>query len=71
MTFKILTKEILSIYCVFKLFISGIDFIGLIYRPQCLKWLMHGSSLNKTIITRLHLPFLSVIQFALFSYFLL
>ena len=67
MTFKTTIKEILPIYCVYKLFISGIVFIGLIYGPHCLKGLMHGSSLNITIITRLHFPFfLSVIKFAPF-----
>ena len=65
MTFKISIKEILPIYCVYKLFFSGIGFICL-HRQYCLKGLMHGSSLNKTIITRLHFPFLSVKKFARF-----
>ena len=63
MTFKISIKEILSIYCVYKLFFSGIDFMCLFCSSHCLKELMHGSSLNITIITRLHFPFVSVIIF--------
>ena len=61
MTFKRSIKEILRIYCVHKLFFSGFVFICL-HRQNCLKGLMHGSSLNKTIITRFQFSFLSVID---------
>ena len=59
MTFKVTTDQILEVVCdcfyiVFIAFIAFIAFIDLIYGYHCLKELMHGSWLNKTIITRLH-----------------
>ena len=45
----------------------GLVFIGLIHGPTCLKGLIYGSSLNKTIFTCLYFPFLlPVIKLASF-----